>query len=267
MRDAYHEELARPHRRPRRDEPAGRLGDQPGLDSAAGRRPHPRRERDPRRRRGRRAARRPRPAGDGPAGPAAAGRQRPAHDRDLAEDERRPGADGRPGPARGARRPAALPRVGGARAVARHHRRDGPGRRAAGRQGRRGDRTARRRRAPPRSSATTTRWTACTASCSPRCSTSVEAYGVEAAIDVTPGQPLLRAVRRPRRRGVAPGGLPRHRPAAAQWSPSRSDPPSRTAREPVVYCSHRGPARAERLRHARCLPAAAGTGPLSGPGS
>ena len=42
-----------------------------------------------------------------------------------------------------------------------------------------------------------------------------EPYGIEAAIDVTLVEPLLRALRRPRRRRVAPGGLPGHRPAAA----------------------------------------------------
>ena len=66
-----------------------------------------------------------------PAGPAAAGRHRPAHRRHRAADERRPRADGRPGPARRQGRPAALPRLAPCRRSCGAHPRDGPDRRAA----------------------------------------------------------------------------------------------------------------------------------------
>ena len=73
-------------------------------------------------------------------------------------------------------------------------------------------RTSRR---PCRSSATTTRWTGCTASCSPTCSTRPGRYGIEAAIDVTLVSPLLRALRRPRGRRRPPRRVPRDRRAPA----------------------------------------------------
>ena len=70
--------------------------------------------------------------------------------------------------------------------AARHDRRDGPGRRAAGRQGRQRDRLASDVEAALRARARRRRdGPAAPRSCSPSCSTTRWPYGVEAAIDVT----------------------------------------------------------------------------------
>ena len=119
MRDAYHEEL---------DsigdglvEMARLVGlrDRARHHGDARRRPEAGRERDRRRREGRRSAARPGGPGHRAAGPAAAGRHGSADRRHLAADERRPGALRRPGPARRQAGPAALPRVGRAARPAR----------------------------------------------------------------------------------------------------------------------------------------------------
>ena len=166
MRDAFHEELDEHHRPAGRDDPAGRVGDQPGHDRAAGRRPGPRRERDRgRRRRSTRCA---------TSSTRVASTCWPASSRSpptcgsivttlrMSADLERMG-DLAQHVAKVARLrfPPAVPA-----AAARDGPRDGPGRRAAGRQGRRGHRLAGRRRGAASSSATTTRWTGCTASCS-----------------------------------------------------------------------------------------------------
>ncbi len=148
-----------------------------------------------------------------PAGPPAAGGERPAHDRDQPADERRPGADGRPGPARRPGRAAALPRVGGPGGAALDGRRDEPGRRAAGRQGGQRHRLAGRRR---RAGAGERRRRD-----GPPAPRAVHgAARPDVAVRRGGGdrhhadRPLLRAVRRPRGLGRRPGGLPGHRASA-----------------------------------------------------
>ena len=155
----------------RRDDPARGVGHLPGDHRPARRRPAPRRERHRGRRQARRHPRRARRAVHRPAGPPAAGRHRPAHRRHRDADERRPRADGRPRPARRQGRAAALPRLGGAADAARPHPADGPGRRARSSPRRLGHRRAGRRGRARARAGRRRRWTSCTGSCSPPCST------------------------------------------------------------------------------------------------
>ena len=121
----------------------------------------------------------------------------------VAADGRRPRADGRPRRARRQDRPAALPRDRPSRAELHAHDRPEMGQVAEAWSPRPADVIAqpgRRGRAAARG-ATTTRWTSCTASCSRTLLAERWTHGVEAAVDLDPARPLLRALRRPRRLG------------------------------------------------------------------
>ena len=166
MRDAYHDELDGISDVPGRDDQPRGLGDEPGHDRAARRRPQHRRDGDHGGRAGRRALPRRRGPRLRPAGPPAAGGQRPARDRDVAADGGRPRAHGRPRPARRQDRPAALPgsavppELRSTLLEMGHVARRSSPRPAA-------SSPAATSSSPPSSRATTTSWTACTSGCSP----------------------------------------------------------------------------------------------------
>ena len=228
MRDAFHEDLDSHLRPAGRDDPAGRLGDEPGHDGAARRRHPPRRVRDRRRRADRRRCARSSTTARSTCWPASS---------------RWPPTCGWSSPSM--RMSADLERMGDlARHVAKVARLRYPAvrhpRRGCARRSCRWARwpsgssprparssPARTSRPPSRSSATTTRWTGLHRELFNMLLDDTWTHGTEAAVDMTLRRPLLRAVRRPRR--VASPA------ASSTWSPASGTPrPSSTARSDLV---------------------------------